>query len=202
MGKKETENRYGVQVGDVFAEKSDYEDGTGLGFYQVVRLKGETQVVLKQIDSLCTAFDLHAYVKVPVYDSWTNGEEMVRKIGIWERTDPETELTKREIWVNISQSRGFGVPYAYLYDKSQRYIGSEGFLYPFQDEICREFPAIEQFELSEGSGIFAENKPFGRFYDNCPVIIRYPDGREERNNLKNMFNIDKIRQEHSISYKL
>lgn len=194
MGKK-AKNRYGIQAGDVFVERTYFEDWRSFDFYQVMRLRGETQVVLKQIHGLYTAFDLHDFVKVPVHDSWTDAEEMVRRVGMREITEPGTKQVKQKIWVNISQLRGLGIPKGYLYDKNQQYIGSESFLYPVEDEICRQFPEIKQFKLSEGSGIFAVDRPFNSFYEDCPVIIRYPNGREEQSNLKDLFDIDKIRSE-------
>ncbi len=38
----------------------------------------------------------------------------------------------------------------------------------------------EQLDLEEGSGVYAVEKPFVSMGDDCPALIRYPDGREER----------------------
>lgn len=49
MGKKATENRYGVQVGDIFVQHCYFEDFGSYNFYQVTALRGETQVVVRPI---------------------------------------------------------------------------------------------------------------------------------------------------------
>ena len=57
MGKKATENRYGVQVGDIFVQHCYFEDFGSYNFYQVTALRGETQVVVRPIKKKCIAFD-------------------------------------------------------------------------------------------------------------------------------------------------
>ena len=49
MGRKAAKNRYGVQVGDIFTQAYSYEDFDGYYFYQVIALRGETQVVVRRI---------------------------------------------------------------------------------------------------------------------------------------------------------
>lgn len=194
MGKKKVENRYGVQVGDVFAEKSLLNDAgcSYVHFYQVMRLRGETQVVLKRINSLYTAFDLYDAVHVPVCGSWMeDAEELTRKVILTERTDSETKNVEKHIWVYIERMQGVWSQTADLYDANRQYTSS-GFLYALEDAVCSQFPEMKKFDLRKGSGIFAVDQPFDDIYDDCPVVIRYPDGKEERSNLKDLFDRDKV----------
>ena len=199
MGKKKVENRYGVQVGDVFVEKS-YLNDAGISyvhFYQVMRLRGETQVVLKRIHSLYTAFDLHDVVHVPVLGSWIeDAEELTRKVILTERTDPETKNVEKDIWVYIERMQSVWSAIASLYDANRQYTSS-GFHYLQEKAVCSQFPELEQFDLRKGSGIFAVDQPFDDIYDDCPVVIRYPDGKEKQSNLKDLFDRDKV-----IAYRM
>lgn len=71
MGKKQVKNRYGVQTGDIFNWHSLHEDFGGYSFYQVVALRGETQVAVREINQKVIAFDGHCHKGVaPLPDDW------------------------------------------------------------------------------------------------------------------------------------
>ena len=75
--KKESVNKCGVEVGDVFVDSWGYEQ-TNIDFYQVVALRGTTQVVLAAINSSSEPNgDLSAMVK-PVKDSFKTGDYITR----------------------------------------------------------------------------------------------------------------------------
>ena len=81
--KVEPVNKYGVKVGDVFYESWGYEQ-TNIDFWQVVKLRGETQIVLHAISS--TAVEERGFCSVmvkPIKNSWARhyaGEEIVKTV--------------------------------------------------------------------------------------------------------------------------
>ena len=80
MGRKAAKNRYGVQVGDIFTQAYSYEDFDGYYFYQVIALRGETQVVVRRIMESMVAFDGHCEQVVPVPDAWVSDEALIRRV--------------------------------------------------------------------------------------------------------------------------
>ena len=80
---KEKVNKYGVKVGDVFYESWGYGQ-TNIDFWQVVRLRGTTQIVLRAIKSeVVRNVDFCSDMVKPVKDAWTKhyaGEEIVRTV--------------------------------------------------------------------------------------------------------------------------
>ena len=80
MKKKTVKKRYGVRVGDIFNIGSYHEDGGGYSFYQVIALRGETQVAVREIGSKVIAFDGVYEGVVPVPNAWISDDVLVRKI--------------------------------------------------------------------------------------------------------------------------
>ena len=82
---KETVNKYGVKVGDVFYESWGYEQ-TNIDFWEVVKLRGKTQVVLRAISSKVVETLGFCQAKVkPVKGSWSKhyaGEEIVKTVKV------------------------------------------------------------------------------------------------------------------------
>lgn len=76
-------NKFGVKVGDVFFESWGYEQ-TNIDFWQVVELKGTTQIVLKAINKeVVRDCGFRSCMVRPVKDSFTShyaGEEIRRTV--------------------------------------------------------------------------------------------------------------------------
>ena len=75
--KKEAVNKYGVQVGDVFVDSWGYEQ-TNIDFYQVVALKGSTQVVLAAINYTSKPNGFCSEMVKPMKDSFKTGSYITR----------------------------------------------------------------------------------------------------------------------------
>ena len=75
--KKEAVNKCGVEVGDVFVDSWGYEQ-TNIDFYQVVALKGTTQVVLAAINSSSEPNGFCSAIVKPVKDSFKTGNYITR----------------------------------------------------------------------------------------------------------------------------
>lgn len=166
--KKNKKNRYGVKIGDIFYEHSSTEDTENYFFYQVVDLRGETQVVVREISSTTVAFDWMYDGVVPLPGAYY-GERLIRRV---DRVGEDGRLC-------IKTCR-----WAFL-EKKEMYIKFVG-LRPHFGEILEEaFPEIaDQFCLGRGSGIFAKSGSFEHIYGDYQAILRYPDGREQEIRLK------------------
>lgn len=198
MAKKEVKNRYGVQVGDIFNWSSHDEDEGGYCFYQVVALRGETQVAVRSIRQKVIAFDGHCREGVvPLPNVWGSDEILVRKVLEGTGT-PGAGLKIFEdgaCGACIKVFEGW-LGYTYL-DRREIYIyhtsrGYSDFLREYQPEIAK------QLDLNKGSGVFAIDRPFEGFGDDCPVVIRYPDGREQEAILKELLHWDEERKNRRI----
>ena len=81
--KPEPINKFGVKVGDVFYESWGWEQ-TNIDFWQVVALKGKTQLVLKAISSeIVEQVGYCSNMVRPVKNSWSKhyaGEEITRTV--------------------------------------------------------------------------------------------------------------------------
>lgn len=83
---KEAVNKYGVKVGDVFYNSWGYEQ-TNIDFYEVVKLRGKTQIVLRAIGSeIVRTLGFASYMVKPVKGAWTShylGEEIVKTVKLF-----------------------------------------------------------------------------------------------------------------------
>lgn len=167
--KKNKKNRYGVKIGDIFYEYSSTEDTENYFFYQVVDLRGETQVVVRGISSTTVAFDWMYDGVVPLPGAYYD-EMLIKKVV--RETEDGTPCIKMDC------------RWAFL-EKKEMYIKFVG-LRPHFGEILKEaFPEIaDQFCLGRGSGIFAKSGSFEHIYGDYQAILRYPDGREQEIRLK------------------
>lgn len=202
MGKKEVKNRYGVQVGDIFNLASHYEDGGSHVFYQVVALRGETQVAVRPICQKVIAFDGNNYEgEVPLPNVWCSDEILVRKVMEGTRT-PGAGLKKFEdgaCGVSIKIYEGW-LGYAYL-DREEMYVYYTGFGYSYSYFLQTYHPEIaKQLDLRNGSGVFAIDRPFEGYGDDCRAAIRYPDGREQEVILKELLYWDEEKQKRGYQY--
>lgn len=71
-------NIYGVKVGDLFFDSWGYEQ-TNVDFYQVVKLRGKTQVVLKAINSEYVSAGWNQGKEKPVKNSFKTGSYITRQ---------------------------------------------------------------------------------------------------------------------------
>lgn len=101
-------NRYGVKVGDVFVDSWGYEQ-TNIDFYQVVALRGTTQIVLKPIKKNYVAEGSMCGHSTPVRDSFFDldqyktrfvgrGEETIRKTVKNYGTDENPNIYAGELY--------------------------------------------------------------------------------------------------------
>lgn len=187
MGKKQVKNRYGVQTGDIFNWHSLHEDFGGYSFYQVVALRGETQVAVREINQKVIAFDGHCHKGVaPLPDDWASDEILVRKVLKGNGTcGASIKITSN--WLG----------YAYL-DKSEIYWGFDGGpgysyrLQTYHPEIAG------QLNSQNGSGVFAVDRPFEHINDDCRAVIRYTDGREQEVILKELMHWGEEKQKRNF----
>lgn len=175
MGKKEVRNKYGVQVGDIFVQKRCFEDFGCHTFYQVVSLRGETQVAVRKLCQKDIAFDGHDSEGVaPLPNEWASDEILIRKV----------QESEHSACIKIDN---FGTyDYAYLEKIKEVYwhfFGGKSYSYWFQTH----HPEIaKQLRYENGSGVFAVDRPFRNYDDDCLVEIRYPDGRKQEAILKDL----------------
>ena len=162
---KKMQTEHGVQIGDIFCQRASYEDFDSCSFYQVVSLRGKTQVAVRKIKEAVIAFDHFHEGVVPVKDSWVNDEILFRKVGY--RYDGERYITVESGWQGN----------AYL-DVGEMHILSGRS--PFAETLCEYRPDIaEQLDLKQGSGVFSIDKPFDSIADNCRAVVRYPNGDQQ-----------------------
>ena len=195
MGKKTVKNRYGVQIGDIFNRESHHEDGGGYSFYQVIALRGETQVVVREIRSEVIAFDGIYEGVAPVPDAWISDKIFVKKVYA-DGSTPDAGLKMFEdgicsVSIKIADN-WFG--YAHL-DRKKMYLewyNGPSFAYVFK----KYNPELaKQLDLKNGSGVFAVDRPFESYGDDCPAVIRYPDGREQEAILNILLHYEEERRE-------
>lgn len=179
MGKKEVRNKYGVQVGDIFVQERCTEDHGYHSFYQVVSLRGETQVAVRRICQKDIAFDGNYDEGVaPLPNKWASDEILIRKVQEGSKDDRYSAC--------IRIDSGWCYSHAYLEKKKEVYWhfdGGPGYSYrlrTYHPEIA------EQLRSENGSGVFAVDRPFRNYDDDCRVEIRYPDGRKQEAILKDL----------------
>lgn len=168
MGKKEVKNKYGVQIGDIF------NDGyrNGCNYYQVVELRGETKIVVREIEQNCIAFDGYYECLAPEKSKWASCNIHICEPQI--STNPDEELI-----IDVSEPL-LGTEFycsARLY-RDETYLAckkNEHFPFYFRDA----YPEIAvRLDLRKGSGVYAKDKSFKWLDDDSIAVIRYPDGRE------------------------
>lgn len=178
MAKKQAVNKYGVQVGDIFAQNFYTEDSDTYYFFQVIALRGQTQVVVKETESKIIAFDGKYVELVPNPGEWIFGreKELIRRVN-------PAGKGRVEIVVEGGM-RGS----AYL-EKGKRYLAKGLAAYwSHWLENSKRPELAEQLDLKKGSGIFAVDGFFGsKIKTDSRAVIRYPDGREEEIFLKDLF---------------
>lgn len=92
---KEVVNKYGVQVGDVFYNSWGYEQ-TNIDFYEVVKLRGKTQIVVRPIKSeVVRSLGFASYMVKPIKGSFA-GEEIIKTVKVL------NYFGKEEIYCNMS----------------------------------------------------------------------------------------------------
>lgn len=181
MEKKKVENRYGVQVGDIFSENR--LNCNNSFFCQVVALHGESKVEVREIDKICVAFDGYYKGIVPLPGIWQSHRTHILTVQEWKG---KLGLFFMDFW---------GGHLAYL-DRSETHMYME--LHE-RDDIPFYFrdyyPEIaEQLDLKTGSGVYALERPFKWMDDDYRAVIRYPDGREVETVLRELMRSDKISQ--------
>ena len=101
--KKQPVNALGVQIGDVFYYSWGYEQ-TNIDYYQVVDLRGKTQIILREISHEGRSIGFCSQMVKPIRDAFVT-EETIRKTvkgtkehpycsmeyGLLHKTDWETE---------------------------------------------------------------------------------------------------------------
>lgn len=190
MENKIVENRYGVQIGDIFYWHADPEDGGRCEFYQVVALRGTTQVRVRQTGSKIIAFDGDCEGVAPLPDAWVSDEIMVRKVyrGITEDS-PDSEMPEEDLYGVSIKIYDNWLGYAYL-DREEMYLAKQG-KSCFAEMLRESNPELaKQLDLQNGSGVFAVDRPFESVEDDCRSLIRYPDGEEEKVILKELLHVD------------
>lgn len=162
---KKMETEHGVQIGDIFIRNAFDEDSGSYVFYQVVSLRGKTQVAVRRIDQAVIAFDgFHHDGVVPIKDSWVDDEVLFRKVHCYE--------DYRSITV------GYGLRGNAYLDAKEIYI-TYG-MSAFTRVLCKFHPDIaDQLDLEQGFGVYAVDRPFKSIADNCRAVIRYPNGEQQ-----------------------
>ncbi|MCI8614869.1 MAG: hypothetical protein HFJ01_07180 [Lachnospiraceae bacterium] len=187
MKKKTVKNRYGVQVGDIFRRHCCHEDVRYYFFYQVIALRGETQVVVRQIGGKVIAFDRFYERVVPVQNAWASDEILVRKVHAVEKVpdaEPKTfEDNICSIMIKVSCNGWSG--YAHLDKQPEKEMYLEWCNGPCLSYLFEKYnPELaKQLNLYNGSGVFAADRPFKSCDDDCRAVIRYPDGRQQETTL-------------------
>lgn len=183
MEKKNVKNRYGVQVGDIFNQQCYYQDGGEYHFYQVTVLRGETQVVVREIDKKTIAFDKYYQKVVPIPNAWISDQVLVRKLHCG------SDTSRARIYIDDGWNST-----AWLDN-----LDSEGMYLEYSEGPCMAYwfnkynPEIAgQLRLKKGSGVYAVDRSFEGIGDDCPAVIRYPDGREEGVILKELLHYEEI----------
>lgn len=200
MKKKTVKNRYGVQVGDIFNIGSYHEDGGGYSFYQVIALRGETQVAVREIGSQVIAFDGVYEGVVPVPNTWISDDVLIRKIHETPKAPGEGQKAFKVDTYSIDiKIFNNWLGYAHL-DKKEIYLAwYNGPCLACQFEKYN--PEIAKYlNLKHGSGVFATDRPFksiaGEIADDCRAVIRYPDGSQQETTLNVLLHYAEEKREY------
>ncbi len=182
MGKKEVKNKYGVQEGDIF----NYGYLNGCNYYQVIALRGETKIAVREVEQSCVAFDGYYECLAPMKNQWASADVHICEPQI--STDSD-----RELMIDVSESllctKLYRLAWLYRENKYLACMKKEHFPFYFRDA----YPEIAvQLDLRKGSGVYAKDKPFKWLDDDSPAIIRYPDGSENEISFQDLMCSKKI----------
>lgn len=181
MEKKKQDN---VQIGDIFHRMYVYEDRRFYRFYQVIALRGrgKTKVEVREIAGGVTAFDGRYENVVPIPGAWVSEKTFIKKI----------KKISGTFYIGIGQD---WAGKAYLEPDMQEYLcwSDNG---PNMANCFREYhPELAaQLHLEENTRVYATERPFRSMGDDCPALIRYPDGREEKVLLKELLHYEEQMQ--------
>lgn len=195
MEYKEPKNKYGVETGEIFVRDRGEDAGTRYLFYQVVALHGEYTVTLRGISTMSVAFDGFCKQVVPIPNAWLTDKDFatphIRVFSVFDKVwdglderNKKVQLDNGRPYIKICESCGGK---AYLQKSTDTYIELEGERdYPF---FLRESaPELaKQLDLKNGSGIFFTLVTDESGSKKRCTVIRYPDGREEEVDLKELF---------------
>ena len=178
MGKKNPENKYGVRVGDIFAAHMCAEDWSHWNFYQVKRLRGETQVVVGKIAKEMIGADNYHQICKPIPDLWISDEEFIKRVRVskWSDDDGQTD-----IYLDLEKYY-----WAHIYDEQKEYKDFEDvmsykmFEKIFESRVFKEIP----FDVSNNSGVFFMGEVSPGIVE---AEIRFPDGKRQKTYLKGLY---------------
>ena len=174
MGKKNPENKYGVRVGDIFAAHMCAEDWSLWSFYQVKRLRGETQVVVGEIAKEMIGADNYHQICKPIPDLWISDEELIKRVKKSAHDDGD-------IWLDLEKYY-----WAHVYDDHKEYkdfedvVSEKMFERIFESRVFKEIP----FDVSNNSGVFFIGEVSPGIVE---AEIRFPDGKGQKTYLKGLY---------------
>lgn len=174
MGKKNPENQYGVRVGDIFAAHMCAEDWSLWSFYQVKRLRGETQVVVGEIAKEMICVDSCYQICKPVPDLWISDEELIKRVNKSKRDDGDIYLDLGKYY------------WGHTYDEHKEYKDFEDVMSEKMfDTILghRSYDGI-RFDVRENSGLFFMGEVSPGIVE---AEIRFPDGKKQKIYLKDLY---------------
>ena len=96
------ENLYGVKVGDIFY----MDDNSFIHFYQVVELKGTTQVVIREVDRKVIEQENHGVIVVPDENNFLEdlgGYIKDNRIGATKTIKKEKHWDNEELTITFSK---------------------------------------------------------------------------------------------------
>lgn len=172
----EKKKQHGVQVGDIFNRMYVYEDRRFYSFYQVVALRGrgKTKVEVREIGSGTIAFDGHYEEVVPIPNAWVSEKTLVRRI----------KKISGTFYIGIGQD---WMSRAYLEPDEREYRTWSDNGPSMANCFQKYHPELAGQLYLYDSGVYAVDRPFRSVDDDCPALIRYPDGREEKVVLRELF---------------
>lgn len=182
MGKKAVKNKYGIQTGDIF----NHGFLNGCCYYQVVELRGETKIVVREIEQNCIAFDGYYECLAPIKNQWASCNVHICEPQIFTNSDRKLIIDVSELLLGTNFYRS-----AWLY-REEAYLAckkDEHFPLYFRDA----YPEIAvRLDLRKGSGVYAADKPFKWLDDDGYAVIRYPDGEEDEMSFQDLICSKKI----------
>lgn len=170
MAKEKPVNKYGVREGDIFVW-TPYTELADNKFYQVIALRGSTQVVIRPIQSVWVATDGIHMQALPVLDSWIWQEEegMVRKVH---------ESNHFHCYINVEKGMYTS---AHPYDRNRVYLDSAPPVLSDKFECCDEDVCYKEFDLEKGYGVYSLGAPFTKPLSlKCIVVLRRPGRKDEQ----------------------
>ena len=90
---KEVKNKYGVQKGDIF----NYGYLNGCNYYQIIALRGETKIAVREVEQSCVAFDGYYECLAPMKNQWASADVHICEPQI--STDSD-----RKLMIDVNES--------------------------------------------------------------------------------------------------